>query len=42
MRKFTLTAEDLESIAPTPAARHEAARILTAALTDWATAPYER
>lgn len=42
MSKFTLTAKDLEDIAPTPAVRHEAARILTAALTDWAPATYER
>ena len=32
----------LRLAASTPAARHEAARILTAALTDWATATFER
>ena len=32
----------LRLAASTPAARHEAARILTAALTDWATATCER
>lgn len=32
----------LRLAASTPAARHEAARILTIALTDWATATFER
>lgn len=32
----------LRLAASTPAARHEAARILTTALTDWATATFER